>query len=742
MSLSISLRLGTVLLASGAALACASAPAAAPPRQTQPFEEKMRWILQLEDERQLRTGTPTVAPAPVPPRGRMQAGPAPPPPPPDLAMLVADTEARIRRRAALAIGRVRLPDGIDPLLPLLAGDQDPEVRQMAAFALGLIGDARAADALVTALADPDPVVQGRAAEALGLIGHRPAAGAIGAMLHSRVAGGVLAGIAPDALDYPQPPPVEAARLAMYALVRLTAYDQLATALLDANGRPVSRWWPVAYAFQRVGSPQAAPALRALLTGDGQMTRAFAARGLGVIKDRESTASLLQIATSVRESVALRIQAVRALGAIGNEESAHLLAEALRAPPRAPVPSGGRPGSPGTPAPGAVASPIVDRHLQLEVAAALGQLRATNQLDLLLDLASDTWPAMRAVALTSVAQADPDTFVSTLSGLDPDVHWSVRAAVATALGTLDAERAEAQLATLVTDSDLRVVPSALQALVAVDASGAPALLLERLQADDFVVRHAAAVGLGKLKPAGAAEALARAYDHSAERDSTYVARAAILAALHEVNPGAARPVLERALADKDWAIRLRAAELLTAASPEQAAMPLRPAPPTPVPEVNALDALIAPHVSPIAYLDTELGMIQIELAVLDAPRTVANFIALARKGYFNATPIHRVVPDFVVQDGDPRGDGEGGPGYTIRDEINQRPYLRGTVGMALDWADTGGSQFFITHSPQPHLDGRYTVFGRVTEGMDIVDRLTRWSVIRSVRVWDGTAWVGQ
>ena len=70
----------------------------------------------------------------------------------------------------------------------------------------------------------------------------------------------------------------------------------------------------------------------------------------------------------------------------------------------------------------------------------------------------------------------------------------------------------------------------------------------------------------------------------------------------------------------------------------------------------------------------------------------------------------MVPDFVVQDGDPRGDGEGGPGYTIRDEINQRPYLRGTVGMALDWEDTGGSQFFITHSPQPHLDARYTVFG--------------------------------
>ncbi len=111
-----------------------------------------------------------------------------------------------------------------------------------------------------------------------------------------------------------------------------------------------------------------------------------------------------------------------------------------------------------------------------------------------------------------------------------------------------------------------------------------------------------------------------------------------------------------------------------------------------------------------------------MTILDAPLTVGNFIALARKGFFDGVAIHRIVPDFVVQDGDPRGDGEGGPGYTIRDEINMRPYLRGTVGMALDWADTGGSQFFITHSPQPHLDGRYTVFGNVVAGMDVVDRL--------------------
>ena len=115
------------------------------------------------------------------------------------------------------------------------------------------------------------------------------------------------------------------------------------------------------------------------------------------------------------------------------------------------------------------------------------------------------------------------------------------------------------------------------------------------------------------------------------------------------------------------------------------------------------------------------------------------MALARKGLLNGQQVHRVVPNFVMQDGDPRGDGEGGPGYTIRDELNDRPYLRGTVGMALAWRDTGGSQFFITHSPQPHLDAKYTVFGHVVNGLDVVDRIQVGDTIQRVRVWDGRSW---
>jgi cyclophilin family peptidyl-prolyl cis-trans isomerase/HEAT repeat protein len=118
---------------------------------------------------------------------------------------------------------------------------------------------------------------------------------------------------------------------------------------------------------------------------------------------------------------------------------------------------------------------------------------------------------------------------------------------------------------------------------------------------------------------------------------------------------------------------------------------------------------------------------------EAPLTSGNLVTLARQGYFRGITFHRVVPDFVAQGGDPRGDGEGGPGYSIRCEMTRRPYRRGVMGMALSGKDTGGSQFFFTHSPQPHLDGRYTAFGEVTRGLEVVDSLLEGDIILEVVV---------
>jgi cyclophilin family peptidyl-prolyl cis-trans isomerase len=183
--------------------------------------------------------------------------------------------------------------------------------------------------------------------------------------------------------------------------------------------------------------------------------------------------------------------------------------------------------------------------------------------------------------------------------------------------------------------------------------------------------------------------------------------------------------------------VRAASLLKTLDPARdTAAAIRPAPVSIDAATLASSPIVSPPYSTHVFVDTDKGTFQVELAVLDAPLTVHSFVTLARKGFFDGLSIHRVVPGFVLQDGDPRGDGEGGPGYTLRDEINERPNLRGTVGMALDWQDTGGSQYFITYGPQPHLDGRYTVFGTVISGMEVVEQLRQWDVVRRVRVWDG------
>jgi HEAT repeat protein/cyclophilin family peptidyl-prolyl cis-trans isomerase len=698
------------LILTGCVTTSPPAPVVAP--ATGPtYEQKIAAILKLEDERHLREPAPAPT-APPPPlaaaKGRVVAAPVVAPPP-DLIRLLADPEARVRRRAALAVGRVGEREGVSPLIAVLA-DADPEVRQMAAFALGLLGDLRAREPLVAALADPQPVVKGSAAEALGLIGDVAAADAVAGMATQIVQSGALNPAPGDETDSQRDTPAAAFRLAIYALVRLKAYAPLASVVLEVNGQPRVRWWPVAFALQRLEDARALPALMSLVGDPEPYTRGFAARGLGSLKDPAAVPVLMPLVTGPDRMVA--VEAIRALARLGDARAAPPLLTLIR-------------------------NAKADSYLRLEAVTAAATIAGDGLVEALLDTLSDPSPAVRAAALRAIAQRDPEGFVTVLSGLDADPEWSVRAALASVLGTLPPQSGLPRLHAMLDDSDQRVIPAVLGSLVRLRAPDATTVLLARLTADDLIVRAAAARGLGELKATGQAHALAEAYRFG-QRDAMYAARAAALAALAELKTPEAMVVLNEALADREWAVRLRAAELLKTIDPSSDAQErIRPAPTTHPDDFYRAPRLTSPSVSTQFYIDTDRGTIQLELAVLDAPLTVDNFVALARRGFFDGLSFHRVVPDFVVQAGDPRGDGEGGPGHTIRDELNQRPYVRGTLGMALDWADTGGSQFFITQSPQPHLDAKYTVFGRVLSGMDVVDRIQPGDVIRRVRVWDGT-----
>jgi peptidyl-prolyl cis-trans isomerase B (cyclophilin B) len=129
-----------------------------------------------------------------------------------------------------------------------------------------------------------------------------------------------------------------------------------------------------------------------------------------------------------------------------------------------------------------------------------------------------------------------------------------------------------------------------------------------------------------------------------------------------------------------------------------------------------------------------GEIRLEFFPEDAPKTVENFVTLAKKGFYNGLNFHRVVPDFVVQGGCPKGNGTGGPGYTIKAEFNKQKHVRGSLAMARSQhPDSAGSQFYICYGATPHLDGQYTVFGKVVSGMELVDRIKQGDKMTSVTI---------
>jgi cyclophilin family peptidyl-prolyl cis-trans isomerase len=257
---------------------------------------------------------------------------------------------------------------------------------------------------------------------------------------------------------------------------------------------------------------------------------------------------------------------------------------------------------------------------------------------------------------------------------------------------------------------RPVPEALEAVRALIAG------------EDAIVAGAAAATAGMLK---ATEALPEVRALAARVPQEPDLAEPVAGALVALAGKEAEPLLRLWLGHAHSNVRRVAADSLT----KLTGQPVRSS------RVELPLGTFRPPVAPAGaklIFHTRKGDITVALDTAQAPVTSGNLSALARKGYFRNVTFHRVVPDFVAQGGDPRGDGEGGPGYSIRCEMTRRPYARGTIGMALSGKDTGGSQFFFTHTAQPHLDGRYTAFGEVTAGMEVVDALLEGDVILEVR----------
>jgi cyclophilin family peptidyl-prolyl cis-trans isomerase len=296
-------------------------------------------------------------------------------------------------------------------------------------------------------------------------------------------------------------------------------------------------------------------------------------------------------------------------------------------------------------------------------------------------------------------------------------------LAEAFGATGAAEAFPYLEKMSRDSATSAQIAALEALpklpASVQSKAAP-IYLAALQSGDAVITAIAAQNLAadSLQRRHHAAAIIAAYQKLRPPIDADLAKM-IFDALARCGDLAARPVLEEAVLFPDKLLASAAAEALKKLTGEDYSSRV---PQETKPHQDFTSEEIHRLAKAHATIQTNQGAIELEFFPEAAPLTALNFVRLAQKGFFDGLFIHRVVPNFVVQTGDPRGDGWGSPGYSIRSEFSRRRYTRGIVGMASSGTDTEGCQFFITHSDQPHLDGRYTIFARVTSGMEVVDAL--------------------
>jgi len=619
-----------------------------------------------------------------------------------LVVLATGGSVPERVRALRALARIQ---DLSTLEPVLAGLRATEVsvRDEAAFAAGVLAlswepltdaeKARMREVLLAAEAtEQDEGVRRTLLESLGKLVTPGAVKRLSERLADERAG--VPGRAALALG------VSARRGASLAEVPLPA----GAALLQPGQSEEARYGG-AYLLASAKRPEALPFLRRCLGDEAPDVRALCAKGMGDVggpEDAVVVGRLLRDETprvAAESARALAKLAARCSGECAPMDELRTLAQrvstsshAVLALAQQGLPDAGRPVLVALRRALQEAAPGVDlMNLDCRLAAALD--RQTGTLDEVLRCGGGEVPEVRrlALGLREVAQSKgkggASGAVPYLSHADPRVR----------LAALDAVSS-------------RPVPEA--------AGPVRALLGE----SDLVVAASAASTAGALKDAEALPGVRKLAERVPSEPDMAEPVAGGLVALAGKD---AEPVLRTWLQHPHANVRRVAAASLAGLTGQ----PVR-APHVELP-ADARRPEAAPAGTTLTFR-TNKGEFTVALDA-EAPLTSGNLAALARQGYFRGITFHRVVPDFVAQAGDPRGDGEGGPGYSIRCEMTRRPYGRGVLGMALSGKDTGGSQFFFTHSPQPHLDGRYTAFGEVTHGMEVVDRLLEGDTIQEVEV---------
>ncbi|HUF03278.1 MAG TPA: peptidylprolyl isomerase [Aridibacter sp.] len=683
---------------------------------------------------------------------------------PSLFALLTDKRPEVRERAALALGRIGEDASVAAVEKLLA-DPSGDVAAMAAFALGEIESPNAAASILSVLKNEKTTDKLRAAAV-------EAAGKIAAANSSDASSKQLGEAILDTLEKEslkgEARSKEVILAGLTAALRASAENTdfvVAKFFTDKDARVRA---DAANAYARVRGKSSNKQLRTMLLVDKEpAARANAARALGAAGDKTALNMLLD-AAETDEDLRVRVSAMRSVGQINEPATADRVMKRVELVFAAYKASKEK-------------NPTEQNEL-LEAVTALGRIASDSENRQIISLLIDVSRIMNYKAPeveTALATVVPGRYWSSFNRrrveqvkdeasavrlfksalaaisnvteeLKKDEHTSVRTAIVEHLqrgirNQKDAGRSDEY------PQGFLMVPGAIAVLAGLEPQNVDENLREYLTFADTFIRAAAASAIGdRSATEDNVKALIKAYAESLETDKDYNdAQMSILSALVKLDKEKAKPSLGLALKHYDHLVRQQALRLIKtnelekdfpdAESLANGVGKYDPKTYSKLGQVlNTEDdyrrALVRGNSAVMAVVTTAKGEFGIKLFAEEAPLTVENFVKLANKGYFNGIDIHRVVANFVVQDGDPRGDGNGGPGWSIRCEINRIPYERGMVGMALSGKDTGGSQWFVTHSPQPHLDGGYTVFGKVDEeDMKVVDRLVRGDTIEKIEI---------
>jgi len=592
-----------------------------------------------------------------------------------------------RVQAARAMGRIQSPGYLDALGAALA-DEDRDVRLAVLFAIGQLGlvpnqpvDARAGEIVRPLLDDPDSKLVAAALNALGKLATKDAPVEIAPLLTHRDA--AVRAEAAFALFRCRYAPLWRREVVDPPVLPDAAAEALITAMRDPD--PDVRF-AATYAFSRYGDPRAKRALVSAATDREERIRLFAVRGLGHVADTSVVPHV--IARLGDESVGVRVEAVGALRRALAFDALERMAD----------------------------DPSF--HVRAALAQALGESSSSSSITRLQRLSADASVSVKVAAIDALALRLGPAVLGRIGVWAASGDWRIRAAAARAGGRAGEAGAEA-LATALADPDSRV-----QAAVLAGLSGSSTgddVVIAAMARDDLAVRGGAVALVAERAHLDRVGLLIAAYDAS-PGDEWIEIRESIADALAGID--GAEKTLRRILAeDPAPSVRGKAAAALNETIP-------RGGPGFAYPASRWIDIDVPAGVR--VDLETAHGTMRIELLPEEAPIHVASFLERVDAGFYDGLIWHRVVSNFVIQGGDPRGDGWGGAGENVRDEINEVRYGRGTLGMPKAGKDTGGCQLFITHVPTPHLDGSYTVFGQVVTGLDVIDAIEVGDAILSIR----------